>query len=383
MGALTQYAIQVAPILAAFYLVYKWTLASASFHRFNRAVLLTGLGIALGAIPIWTHFQDGPIEALDAQMAGIDSEGGSIMETTAPIWPKAIIIAYLSGVLVSLCITARQAAKIWRIISCGTKFCAGRYTIVCSQSKNIAPFSWGKWIVLPSTVAESDWPTIIEHEKYHLRHLHWVDLAVYQCVIIFNWFNPAAYLLMKEIQDAHEFEVDADIIATGRIVPKEYQILLLRNVIGLDVPHFTDRFSHSRLKARLRMMQASPTNPMRRMLAISIIPMMCMVVFAMGNLAIAAPLAAIKETALTRASINEVHYNILPCSGGGEKHSISYLNRYGFCMVSMDVAQDTPVPKIYIDGKISVIGNLTDINPETIDFIMADTKRNRFVIKTM
>ena len=40
MGAFTQYALQVALLLAAFSVLYRLTLSSATFHRFNRAVLM-------------------------------------------------------------------------------------------------------------------------------------------------------------------------------------------------------------------------------------------------------------------------------------------------------------------------------------------------------
>lgn len=383
MGAITQYAIKVAFILASFYLVYKWALASASFHRFNRVALLAGLGMALGAIPIWDCLQYEPTGPFAAQMAELDREDIPFSGISSPVLPKAVIIVYLSGVFVSICVTAYQAAKIGRIISHGTKSRSGSHIIVYSKAKAISPFSWGKWIVVPSTIAESDRPTVIEHEKYHLNHLHWIDLAIYQCVIIFNWFNPAAYLLMKEIQDAHEFEVDADVIATGRINAKDYQMLLLRNAIGGAIPHFTDKLNHNRLKTRLKMMQRIQTNPMRRLLAISIVPVMLGAVSAMDYPALAAHLATIKGTTLTRVSMNEVHYAIMPQPDGGEKHSISYSNQNGLCKVGMDVTQGAPPPKIYLDNRICSIDNLSDINSETIEILMVDTNRNCFVIKTM
>ena len=87
MGPLAQYAMHVALMLAAFCLVYRWTLASATFHRFNRAVLMCGIILAYASVPLL--MPGGAAEAApdtpEAQAAALRAEIASLSESPMPM----------------------------------------------------------------------------------------------------------------------------------------------------------------------------------------------------------------------------------------------------------------------------------------------------------
>jgi beta-lactamase regulating signal transducer with metallopeptidase domain len=66
---------------------------------------------------------------------------------------------------------------------------------------------------------------VMAHEKAHLRLLHWLDLIPAQLTVVLQWFSPAAWLMMRELRDVHEFRVD-ELVAGDD--PAEYQMMLIR-----------------------------------------------------------------------------------------------------------------------------------------------------------
>lgn len=64
----------------------------------------------------------------------------------------------------------------------------------------------------------------------HLRYRHTLDLLCMQCLLILYWFNPAIWLLKRELQEVHEFEADNGVLNTG-IDATRYQLLLVKKLL--------------------------------------------------------------------------------------------------------------------------------------------------------
>lgn len=381
MGSIVSYAFYAGLLLAVFYLVYKWTLASATFFRFNRFVLIAGYAVSLLALPVCNaltgRFDD---NGREMQFTDIMAEISSVTDTPAPQWPEIVISIYALGVLVSAIFTLREACRIRRIVRTGIHIPDDSFTIVTTDCQ-CSPFSWGRYIVLPSSGAEDDRQMIIEHERCHLRHLHWLELALAQIVVIFNWFNPAAYLLVKELQDVHEFEVDKDILSKG-YDEKRYQMMLLRNTASLSFHNFVDGLTCSRLKTRLRMMMTEKSRPSRRLFAVITLPAIAMAVVGVRNSALAEPLAMIDSATIIPYEVHEVNYSVRYLNDGSQSHTVYYGTGENMTSIKMDIPKNTHDPKIYVDGHLSSRNVLGRLRADEIDFIIGDTKSNRFVIKT-
>lgn len=381
MGTIASYAFYAGLMLAVFYLVYKWTLASATFFRFNRFVLMAGYAVSLLALPVCNVLTGGVDDnGCEIQFTDIVAEISSVSDTPAPRWPEIVTLIYALGVLVSAIFTLREACRIRRMVKTGLHIPGDSCTIVVTDCQ-CSPFSWGRYIVLPSSVAEDDRLMIIEHERCHLRHRHWLELAFAQIVVVFNWFNPAAYLLVRELQDVHEFEVDKDVLSKG-YDEKRYQMLLLRNTAGRSFHNFVDGLTCSRLKTRLRMMMTEKSRPSRRLLAVIALPAVAVAVVGVRESALAEPLAMIDSAIIIPSEVHEVNYSVSYLSDGSQSHTVYYGTGENITSIKMDIPETTPDPKIYVDGHLSSRNGLSRLRADEIGFVIGDTKSNRFVIRT-
>ncbi len=379
MGSVAQYSFYVAILLAVSYLLYKWTLSSATFFRFNRVVLMSIYAFSLLALPVYnTVSADITVGNTISPLEEFATEMANLSDLSAPIWPKITAIVYALGIAVSSIFAIRSIVRIVHIIKNGRHTDCDDHTLVITESQ-CAPFSWGRYIVVPASVSDKDMPMIIEHEKCHLRHRHWIELAIAQIVAVFNWFNPAAYLMIKEVQDVHEFEVDSDVIGTG-YDEKEYQMLLLRSTVGSSIHRIADGLTRSRLKTRLRMMMGQKSRPTRRLYAGLILLAVALAITGVCNSPLAETLSQIDDAAILTAYADEVKYSVAVAENGLKSHSISYNS--GYTRVSLNLTESSPDPKIYINGHISSRSGLRSLRAEKIGFIASDNFNNRFVIRT-
>ena len=98
---------------------------------------------------------------------------------------------------------------------------------------------------------------ILAHESLHVRQGHSVDLLFARLLCCLMWFNPFAWLIMREIRAVHEFLADAASIgACGR---EGYLHLLYRQTTGTGYGHITNNFKSINLKKRIVMMNKSKT----------------------------------------------------------------------------------------------------------------------------
>jgi TonB family protein len=98
---------------------------------------------------------------------------------------------------------------------------------------------------------------ILAHESYHVSHNHTYDLLAARLLCCGAWFNPFAWLIMREIRTVHEFQADAASIgACGR---EDYLHLLYRQVTGTGYGHITNNFQSINIKKRIVMMNKMKT----------------------------------------------------------------------------------------------------------------------------
>lgn len=382
MGTVTLYFFYVALILATFYLLYKWTLATTTFFRFNRVVLMAGYVLALLALPVINLLTAN--SECDSTTIGhaatIETELNSLSDFPEPTWPEFVTVAYLLGAMAAAALNMRSALRIRHLIKNGAHIRRKSYTMVITD-RQCSPFSWGRYIVIPSSIPEEDITMIVEHEMSHLRHHHWLELAVAQIMEIFNWYNPAAYLLKKEVQDVHEFEVDRDVVGKG-YDEKAYQMLLLRSSVGASFNNFVNSLTHSRLKTRLQMMMTENSKSSRRLYAFVMLPLTVFVVLGVRNSALAETLSMIDNAAIISSAVNEVIYETKQSETGSISHSVSYKSDGYLSSVKMEQRGDSPEPSIYINGYLSSRSELSRLRADNIIFILCDSRSNRFVIKT-
>jgi hypothetical protein len=136
----------------------------------------------------------------------------------------------------------------------------GRYRIIEVKGDK-APCSFGNNIFI--NPEKYDWETynqILLHEKVHIEQRHTIDIVIAELVLIFQWFNPFAWIYRREIESNLEFLTDDQLMQHNKVEKKSYQLSLMK----VSAPHFplslTTNYNQSILKKRIAMMNSKRSN---------------------------------------------------------------------------------------------------------------------------
>ena len=285
MGMFFIYSIKVAICLAAFYLFYKLLLSRDTFHAFNRATLLLLMLLSL-VLPFVNISVDEPTVAYDG-MVQIEQllAMGFVDDGPAPSGPTLIQVLfaiYIIGVALFLVGEICSLVRLHRLIS-------GKYSVTTAEGikivvidDDVAPFSWFNNIVISRSDYESGRSEILIHEKAHIARRHSLDIMLCNMLLIFQWFNPAAWLLRRELQNIHEYEADEAVIQSGADA-SEYQLLLIRKAVGERLFSMANNLNHNSLKKRITMMLIKKSNPWNRAKILLTVPVAAVAVVAFAT----------------------------------------------------------------------------------------------------
>lgn len=121
-----------------------------------------------------------------------------------------------------------------------------------------APYSFFKQIVVGTRgLGDEELRCILAHESLHVRQLHSIDILFARLMCCLAWFNPFAWLMLREVRAVHEYLADAASVgACGR---EDYLHLLYRQVTGIGYGHITNNFKSINIKNRIVMMNKTKT----------------------------------------------------------------------------------------------------------------------------
>lgn len=204
----------------------------------NRATLLFIYLTAFLAFPmteLLRHFTNevsvdvlsGEITFGTLNMMSMESTNQSI------VWATIIVYTYIAGVIVTAIWSLISYICISRLLSSGRVIeYSDVYNLILLPAGKAAPFSWMNYIAMTEDDYNNGGDVIIAHEVAHIRHRHCFDLILAQLVCIFQWFNPAAWLMREELKAVHEFQADDTVLKSG-IEPRQYQMLLIKKLSAL------------------------------------------------------------------------------------------------------------------------------------------------------
>ena len=258
MGLFFAYILKSAICLALFYLFYRLLLSKETFHRFNRVallgILLLSLLIPLIEVTTTQHTEMAKTMLTLEQlliMANFYQDTASVVtpvETNSNTLSGIQIglIIYLAGILFFACRNLCSLTRLLLLLRSGKKEKYHSGIQVITHNKEIAPFSWMKYIVISRADLEENGREILIHETAHIRNRHSIDLLIADVCIFFQWFNPAAWLLKQELQNIHEYEADETVIKEG-VDAKQYQLLLIKKAVDTRLYSMANSFNHSTL----------------------------------------------------------------------------------------------------------------------------------------
>ncbi|MBP3535981.1 MAG: M56 family metallopeptidase [Muribaculaceae bacterium] len=295
MASFFAYTVYSGIFLLAFYLVFKWFMASEKQSRLNRAVLLGVYLVSFAIFPLSLLFHVGHVPgevSFDApEFAGVATGAA---DAGSDVWAFVLLAVYMAGAAAVAIWTVTVAVKIASLIRHGHRENRGEYTLVLLQAGVVAPFSWGRYVVMGTDDYALAGDVIIEHELGHLRGYHFIDMLLAQTVCVMCWYNPAAWLLREELKSVHEFEADEHVLASG-VEARTYQMLLIKKAVGLRFQSLANSLNHSKLKKRITMMYNQKSTGIRRLRGLALVPALAVALVAVNNPSFASALGSLRD----------------------------------------------------------------------------------------
>ena len=279
------YVIKVSLTLAAFYLFYKLLCSRDTLHRSNRVLLL--LLLILSSVIPFMYVDLG----MDSQEANeVFEELTMITEPTEDVtstsvaqesvspnlwqqvpWRAVLVGCYLIGLVVCLVRFASSLLSIVRLIRGSQCQALLDGTILVTHTKDYSPFSWMRYIIVSERDLRDNRDMILAHERAHIRLGHSWDLLFAQLCATTQWFNPAAWLLKRELEAIHEYEADSATLRQG-FDARQYQLRLFEAAVGVKYSSFTNNFINCSTKKRIIMMMKKQTSPWALLKALYVLP---------------------------------------------------------------------------------------------------------------
>lgn len=187
-------------------------------------------------------------------------------------WAALLGGLYLAGVLAAACRMAWSLAAVVRVIRRGRRERLADGVVLVRTPQPVTPFSWGRYVVLAETEPAEEVATILLHERAHVRLHHTWDLLFADLAGCLQWFNPAVWLLRRELCAIHEYEADRAVLEAGTDA-RAYQLLLVRRAVGTQAFVAANNFNHSKLQNRIAMMLKKRSSRWAAARALLILPL--------------------------------------------------------------------------------------------------------------
>ena len=326
-----------------FVLMYRLLLRRETFHGLKRGALILSLVLSYVlpltvitvhrdvskspiaqtahveqpvAVPPINQFQPiSPISETVAPVPAVTGTESTTVEVSAQkditdILLTGLLAAYLAGLFVMLVLRVISVLKVAAIVRSGKTVERGNgYRIVVTH-KNVSPFSWLGTIVLREKDYAGIDTNVLRHEKAHIAHGHPSELMLVDFMSLFQWFNPAVWVLRRDLCLVHEQQADADVLKTVSDARPYQYMLLTQSQSGLTF-NIVACFSSNGVESRIDMMNRK-RSAKRQVLRFLYIPLvMCISLVLTANVAYD-KVSAESETAVQPDSIKGVNIFTTP-----------------------------------------------------------------------
>ena len=291
-------------VLALLVSLFMLFMSRETFHRINRLIILSILGIAL-LLPVMNLGIESPFKSFGnaiesyfaEETAAVALAGGQeavfdfgelVPAVTADAVPAEVVVEddsfglllfvatiYFLGVALLVVRQAVMYVQVARKIARSRVVDARQFGCegirLCVHDGKEKPFSWFYWVVVSEEDLEEGAHEILVHEAAHAHAGHSWDIMFADAVIIMQWFNPLAWIMKNCLKDIHEFEADEAVINSG-VNAKQYQLLIIKKAVGARLYSIANSFNHSLTKKRITMMCKEKSKKWRCAKALYIVP---------------------------------------------------------------------------------------------------------------
>ena len=316
-------------LMLSLVLSYVLPLTVITVHRDVRKSPVTETVTATQPVAATDFFQAQPISPVAQPISPVAQTSApapvtSVTESAAVQAPvrkditdillTCLLAAYLAGLLVMLTLRIISILKVSAIVRGGeTVERGGGYRIVVTQ-KNISPFSWLGTIVLREKDYAGIDTNILRHEKSHIVHGHPLELMLLDFLSLFQWFNPAVWVMRRELCLVHEQQADADVL-NSLSDARPYQYLLLSQSKGGLAFNIVACFNGNGVESRIDMMNRKRSGKWQMLRFLYIPLLMCMSLALTANVAYDASDTAQSESSSEKKLLGDQIYPVFDVDG--------------------------------------------------------------------
>ena len=307
MGEFFTYSLASALILMLLYLAYRLVKAPDNHASLNRFLLWSIYAVALLSPALYPAISKPTLHSggsgeIVVQLEQIGFGEIPVKSETSDSALSILLWVYLAGMVIATLSTAINFFRISKIIRTGKIIEIEGHKVIVTDREDVAPFSFGGYIVVQKEDSIENLQIIIRHEQSHIKLAHWLDLFFAQAVGIFQWYNPAAWLMQRELKNVHEYQADHCVVSSGVDIRK-YQLLLIKKAVGARFPSLANSLNHSKLKKRITMMYNQKRVRGGRMLRpLLLLPALGAALWVMNLPAVASAMDSIAESSLVAHS---------------------------------------------------------------------------------
>ena len=305
---------KAALLTIAFVLMYRLLLRRETFHGLKRGALMLSLVLSYvlpvtvitihrnipvvqtaestqpAATPINQIQPFSPVAQTSAPAPSVSAAESAAVQAPAVQKDKTAVLlqillaAYLAGLIVMLLLRVRSILKVSAIVRGGETVERGDGYRIVVTDKNVSPFSWlGTIVVRQMDYAGID-ANVLRHEKAHIAHGHPLELMLVDFMSLFQWFNPAVWVLRRGLCLVHEQQADADVL-NSLSDARPYQFMLLSQSQGGLAFNIVASFNGNGVESRIDMMNRKKSGR-RQMLRFLYLPVvMCISLTLTANVA--------------------------------------------------------------------------------------------------
>lgn len=250
-----KYSLGVSVTMLLLWAVYRLAFAKNKHYALTRGVLIAIYAVSVILPAVLMKAVDAFSAPTGDALMGGDSEivitgvratiSNRVMQLPAVIW--------IAGMAIVAALTLREIYKVAMIVKRADREELAGTEVMVTADRRVTAFSFGGKIVINRKFAEACDETVLLHEKAHKRYHHTADMIPAQLLAILCWYNPAAWMMRGELRAVHEYQADGEVVGTG-IDPQAYQMMLIRESVGKNMPKLVNSLAHTELRRRISMM---------------------------------------------------------------------------------------------------------------------------------
>lgn len=403
MGTFLSYSLVSGLLIFAMYLAYRISLSNEKQYSFNRGVLLAIYLVSFIIAPFILFYKTrySPSVSIPGILKSTESGFSDSASHISSNWSTIAIWIFLVGMLLVTIKTVITWGRIINVIRSGERIIQNGYTLVITNNEKYAPFSWMRYMVISRRDYSCNVEAIEIHELKHISSHHWVDLLIAQCICIINWFNPAAWLMRKELLLIHEYQADTAVIKSGYDL-QSYQLLLIRKAVSPNFRFLANGLNHSTIKKRISMMYKGQSSDWKKLKLITLLPMLAVAIGITIVPNVQAALSTIRDSNISidkkkghsvrpaskYNSFNSNKVNVLTPTLGDVKiigvTTIPYVKEFSNREINPNSLSNDVSDKrrIYLDGKEISEEEMNGISPTIVSNVIVNRLKNTTEIFT-